>query len=167
MSYVVFGVILIVAIIFIIKFQSYKNSMQLSLRPMKEWVILCKGASTSEREAMCHALLEETSSMLERSGIISKNAFKRLYTKSEIYFSNYVQITLLITHDKYSSQIQSRASYSDSQARLYLAHCFIILYENGLGTGSGGEFYYGKDVFSLLVKFSSLVPPKTWDFQFN
>ncbi|HCD2521812.1 TPA: hypothetical protein NBK19_003744 [Acinetobacter baumannii] len=167
MTYIVIGIALILIIIFINKFYSYKNSMQLTLRPMKEWVILCKGVSSSEREAMCHALLEETSSMLEQSGVISKSDFKKLYTKPEIYFSNYVQITLLITHDKYFSQIQSRASYSDQQARLYLAHCFIVLYENGLGTGHGGEFYYGKDVFNLLGKVSSSVPSNTWDFQLN
>ena len=57
---------------------SFKNGVQLSIRPFNEWMILAKSASKKELEVMCHSVLLETGSMLEKANVISQKEFRDL-----------------------------------------------------------------------------------------
>lgn len=162
MSYIIsIAILLILAIYIAFKIMSYKNSIQITLRPMKEWVILCKSASHSEREMMSHALLEEVSSLLEKLKVIAKKDFLKIFTKPEINYSDYVQFVLIATHTSYGEFNDSKVSYSNDQARVYLAQCFITLYENGLAS-KNGNLYLHEETFRLLASLCSSESPEEW-----
>ncbi|WP_353629205.1 hypothetical protein [Pseudomonas aeruginosa] len=55
---------------------------QLSIRPFNEWMILAKSASKKELEVMCHSVLLETGSMLEKANVISQKEFRDLFLNS-------------------------------------------------------------------------------------
>lgn len=74
---------------------SFKNGVQLSIRPFNEWMILAKSASPKELEVMCHSVLLETGSLLEKVNIISQKEFRDLFANSRVYASDYIMLTLL------------------------------------------------------------------------
>lgn len=163
MFYIILLAVVTLVIYIIFKMMSYKNSVQITLRPMKEWVVLCKSASQSEREMMSHALLEEVSSILEKLRIITKKDFLKICTKPEINFSDYIQSVLIVTHTRYGEFNDSKVSYSTDQARVYLAQCFLTLYEYGFVYQKTGDLYLKEGTFCFLATICSSEPPEEWD----
>lgn len=140
---------------------NYKNASQLTVKPFKEWVVLASGSSQKEKNVMCHSLLLETGSLLEKGNIISQKDFRKLYEDSRVSFSNFVLTTVLAATSKTSPISMSDLESSESdQARIYLYKCFLALYKSGLGYE--GKFYNREETFTAIAKSCYDLPDQEW-----
>ncbi|WP_305827288.1 hypothetical protein [Pseudomonas aeruginosa] len=98
---------------------------QLSIRPFNEWMILAKSASKKELEVMCHSVLLETGSMLEKANVISQKEFRDLFLNSRVYASDFIMLTLITVDIQEQLSKPTRFPlYESEEARFYLYKCF-------------------------------------------
>ncbi|MDC4441674.1 hypothetical protein ACFODO_12175 [Acinetobacter sichuanensis] len=124
-TFLIVAVVAIVLFFFMKGLFSFKNGVQLSIRPFNEWMILAKSASKKELEVMCHSVLLETGSMLEKANVISQKEFRDLFLNSRVYASDFIMLTLItVDIQEQLSKPTSFPLYESEEARFYLYKCF-------------------------------------------
>jgi len=161
-TFLIIAVVAIVLFFFMRAIFSFKNGVQLSIRPFNEWMILAKSASPKELEVMCHSVLLETGSLLEKVNIISPKEFRDLFANSRVYASDYIMLTLLAVDAQELYQKSTDFPLNESeQARVYLYKCFCILYSQGFGFEN--NFYRGKDALIAISQYACDKKQEPWN----
>lgn len=161
-TFLIVAVVAIVLFFFMKGLFSFKNGVQLSIRPFNEWMILAKSASKKELEVMCHSVLLETGRLLEKATIISEKEFKDLFANSRVYASDYIMLTLLTVDVQEQYQKSTDFPLNESeQARFYLYKCLCILYSQGFGFEN--NFYIGKDALIAISQLAYDKKQEPWN----
>ena len=124
-------------------------------------MILAKSASKKEREVMCHTVLLETGSMLEKANIITAKEFENLFSGSRIYASDFIILTLVTTHIQDHFSDSSNFPLSEfTQARVYFYNCFCRLYFDGFVFQD--NLYQGKNALIAMAQYASDKNQQPW-----
>ncbi|MDR8240441.1 hypothetical protein FPK82_19355 [Acinetobacter baumannii] len=161
-TFLIVAVVAIVLFFFMKGLFSFKNGVQLSIRPFHEWMILVKSASKKELEVMCHSVLLETGSMLEKANVISQKEFRDLFTNSRVYASDFIMLTLITVdiQEQFSKSTNFPLNESE-QARVYLYKCFCRL--NFEGFSFENNFYQGKNALIAIAQYSADKQQESWN----
>ena len=162
-TFLIIVVIAIVLFFFMRGIFSFKNGVQLTIRPFHEWMILAKSESKKGLEVMCHTALLEVGSLLERGNLIPQKDFKNLYSNSRVYASDFVMLVIITTDILEKSSISNTNDFvlneADS-AKKYLYTCLCKLYFEGFHYGD--NFYKGTNAFVALAHFASDKEQESW-----
>ena len=128
---------------------NYKKGVLLTTQPFNNWIELVQHSEPKKKEMLCHTLLLETGSLLEKNNLISQKNFHKLYEDNRVLYSNFVVYTILAT-SKFENL--SMAQYEFEEARIYLYKCFFEIYKNGLALDGEQIFYVGSQAFGVVAR---------------